>query len=240
MLCSVILTYCIFLLDESTVRRLTREDGLIETLGAGGFLGSSLLFFLTYILSRAKRPSISALRSRRRNLLYLGLSVLFMFGFLEEISWGQRLLHMQTPELLAEGNRQNEINLHNLRVFHGTDDRGDRKSFWGLLLNMDRLFSVFWLSLCVCVPLLFRYVRKARTLLERLRIPIVPTGFAGLFLANYAISRGVAGWDLAYRHNVVEVKESIFALLFVCAAAALLYREIKTRNAAANPARERT
>ena len=32
----------------------------------------------------------------------------------EEISWGQRLLHLTTPESLAAANHQHELNLHNL------------------------------------------------------------------------------------------------------------------------------
>ena len=33
---------------------------------------------------------------------------------LEEISWGQRILGLRTPELLLEVNRQKELNLHNI------------------------------------------------------------------------------------------------------------------------------
>jgi len=32
----------------------------------------------------------------------------------EELSWGQRLLHLTTPESLAAANHQHELNLHNL------------------------------------------------------------------------------------------------------------------------------
>jgi hypothetical protein len=32
----------------------------------------------------------------------------------EEISWGQRLLGIETPSVLVDGNRQDELNLHNV------------------------------------------------------------------------------------------------------------------------------
>lgn len=221
MLCGVAATYSIFLLDGGAIEQLTREDGLVETLGALGFLAASLLFLMAYVYSSG----------RRRNLFYLALSLLFMFGFLEEISWGQRLLNIETPELLAEGNLQHELNIHNLEVFEGNDAEGNRKSFWGLLLNMDRLFSLFWFSLCVCIPLACRYAPKARTILQKLRVPIVSTVFAIPFVANYLIARAAVARLGQWRHNVVEHKESVFALLFLCVAAWLLHHEVKSKAA---------
>jgi hypothetical protein len=49
--------------------------------------------------------------------------VRFVYGFLavaalgaigEELSWGQRLFHLTTPESVAAANHQHELNLHNL------------------------------------------------------------------------------------------------------------------------------
>lgn len=42
----------------------------------------------------------------------VGLGSLYYAG--EEISWGQQIFQWETPEFLAERNRQNETNLHNL------------------------------------------------------------------------------------------------------------------------------
>jgi hypothetical protein len=39
----------------------------------------------------------------------------------EELSWGQRLFHMTTPETLAATNRQHELNVHNLFEVESTD-----------------------------------------------------------------------------------------------------------------------
>ena len=46
--------------------------------------------------------------------------------------------------------------------FDARDMQREHKSFVGKLMNMDRLFSVFWFSYCVAIPLLYRFARKAR------------------------------------------------------------------------------
>jgi len=45
--------------------------------------------------------------------LFLILSIGFAFIFGEEISWGQRIFGIETPEYISQYNKQNEINLHN-------------------------------------------------------------------------------------------------------------------------------
>jgi hypothetical protein len=47
-------------------------------------------------------------------VLYLLLSVTLLFIAGEEISWGQRILNIETPGYLVELNRQKEMNIHNL------------------------------------------------------------------------------------------------------------------------------
>jgi hypothetical protein len=46
--------------------------------------------------------------------LVVAVGCLFVVG--EEISWGQRILHFQTPEELRKINRQEEANIHNIRT----------------------------------------------------------------------------------------------------------------------------
>lgn len=52
-----------------------------------------------------------------RNLLkpgYVLMAAGFFFVGMEEISWGQRLFNIKTPDLLYEINTQSELNLHNI------------------------------------------------------------------------------------------------------------------------------
>lgn len=80
------------------------EDGLFEYLTAIFFIAASILFLLS--LSKKHTWFINSYIS------ILGL--LCFFVGMEEISWGQRIFGMQTPERLKEINYQDEITLHNL------------------------------------------------------------------------------------------------------------------------------
>lgn len=89
---------------------LVREDGPIEWLQFAAFLAASLFLALaTFRLARRGDWVAAGL---------IGLGALGMFGIAgEEISWGQRLLGLETPEGLAAVNHQNELNVHNITSF---------------------------------------------------------------------------------------------------------------------------
>ncbi|MBK5932214.1 hypothetical protein [Halochromatium salexigens] len=62
-----------------------------------------------------------ALQLRRmRSGAFVGVSVLlglaFIFGIGEELSWGQRIFGIETPGPLKRYNKQQELNIHNLKV----------------------------------------------------------------------------------------------------------------------------
>lgn len=52
-------------------------------------------------------------------IIYILGAIVLIFLIGEEISWGQRLLGITTPEAWKETNLQNEINLHNQQGFFG-------------------------------------------------------------------------------------------------------------------------
>lgn len=83
----------------------TREDGPVEWIGFASFLaGSVLALVAAWRLRPALRPAVAA--------AVLGAVLLFAAG--EEISWGQRVFEVDTPEVLVDSNQQDELNLHNL------------------------------------------------------------------------------------------------------------------------------
>jgi hypothetical protein len=104
-----------FLIDPETYRAYTREDAPIEYLTSLGFFIAGVVSLL---MIRFKKSFASSLRGEQ---VFQVLCILIGLGFLlvagEEISWGQRILGIETPEAIAEQNRQNEINLHNLETF---------------------------------------------------------------------------------------------------------------------------
>jgi hypothetical protein len=90
---------------EWVPRGWTREDGPVEYAGFAAFLGASVLAFVA--ASRVRRAHGPALAAA-----VLGSVLLVAAG--EEISWGQRWFGTETPALLVDGNRQDELNLHNI------------------------------------------------------------------------------------------------------------------------------
>jgi hypothetical protein len=89
-----------------------REDGLAEYLTAFCFLLASIFFLLSW-------RAADFLGNRLLSFGFLAAGVLLFLAFGEEISWGQRILDIQTPAGMAEANRQGEITLHNLNAVQG-------------------------------------------------------------------------------------------------------------------------
>ena len=87
----------------------TVEDGLLEN-----FTLVPLLVAIVVIIRYLRR--VAAYRSRmfRATLVIAALFSFFVAG--EEISWGQRVLDIESSEFFLENNAQKETNLHNLVV----------------------------------------------------------------------------------------------------------------------------
>jgi hypothetical protein len=204
----------VFVFDAEQIRRLSAEDGVVEYIGAALFFLASVLYFLLYKNSRL--TSEIEWLPVKGNVFYFLLAVGFLFVCLEEISWGQRIFGFETPDSIREMNSQSEFNFHNLDIFHGETSTGERKSFLALLLNMERLFSIFWFSYCFLVPLVYQFSYSGRAFLQQLIMPIVPMSLGLVYVANYAVSRVLELIvSTRVRHPVIEIKESIIAMLFV-------------------------
>jgi hypothetical protein len=86
---------------------LAREDSLLEWTQ------------VAILAVAAVSATLLAVRSRREGrgrhaLAYVTLAAGCIFVAGEEISWGQRAVGLETPEALAEINRQDELTLHNI------------------------------------------------------------------------------------------------------------------------------
>lgn len=132
-----------------------REDGVIEWLTVLALISSSFLCFF-----RAYR-----LRSKR-GILFITITILFgiifLFGVGEEISWGQRLFGIDTPEFFARHNSQQETNLHNL-VLNGVKIN---KLIFGLFL------SIAIVSYFLILPVLYQKFEKISRIVNRFAIPL--------------------------------------------------------------------
>ncbi|MFT5260454.1 MAG: hypothetical protein ACI9J2_002891 [Saprospiraceae bacterium] len=89
------------------------------------------------------------------------ITIVFMFGAGEEISWGQRIFDIETSEWFAENNVQGEMNLHNLRINGVKINK---------LVFAQGLTLAFLLYLAVLTPL-YRKKIGVRSVLDRLAFP---------------------------------------------------------------------
>jgi hypothetical protein len=204
-----------FLVSHDTLDAITDEDALVETAGALSFLVASVLFFLCFLKSRGSNNF--GLFRTGKNLFFLALALLFFFALGEEISWGQRLFGFQTPAYFDEANRQGELNIHNLEIFHGRKADRTQKTGWQNLLVMNRLFSLFWFSFCCVLPVLCAASKRIRTLVRTINIPIVPLFIGGLVFSNYLLAKLVGipiVTDRTTHHALVEITEANYAFLF--------------------------
>jgi hypothetical protein len=130
-----------------------REDGVVENLTALLYFISSVTFLL------------SATRYGSRSVWYWTLALLFLLVAGEEISWGQRLFDLSTPQALVVKNTQTELNVHNIGWIQ-PHVRGI-----GLLM-----FS----GICFLIPLTDRFSSFLRMWYRRLNIPVYPLWAAGV------------------------------------------------------------
>jgi hypothetical protein len=86
---------------------LVEEDSLLEWLQVPGFFGGFVFGLLLALHARRQRNTAAVAA-----YAIFAAACLFVAG--EEISWGQRLLGLETPERLAELNNQDEVTVHNI------------------------------------------------------------------------------------------------------------------------------
>jgi hypothetical protein len=195
--------YFLVFLDAKTVNNLRGEDGLIENMGAFFFLTASVLFFLCYRVGKNSNETQS-----KKKYFYLFFAGLFFIGFGEEISWGQRLMNWETPQLLQEINKQKETNFHNLKIL----GKG--------ILRPDIWFFIFWFSYCLVLPTVNKYSSESRNLSSRFGLPVPPLWVGYLLLTNFFIyiipQFFSSAWHRTYyiEGAFLEIMESNAAFIF--------------------------
>ncbi len=209
----ILLSYTVLAMSNDILSVTIHEDQYFELIGALGFFVTAILFFISFILSLRRKQEITY--AWMVPLVFFGLFIIFIFGAGEEISWGQRIFNIGTPESLSAINRQDELNLHNLEAIDG-----------GQFLSADRLFDLFWFSFVLVLPLGYALFPLVRRFFAKLfgQFPPVPHGSIGLlFLLNYLwakvaiiIFESTYNYErIPFRQAVQEIKESNYGILFV-------------------------
>lgn len=183
------------------------EDHYFENVGAIGLFVTAGLFFYGFL--RARRQPLRDKTHWIKQLAFLGFALIAFFGAGEEISWGQRIFNIQTPEALNQVNAQGELTVHNIAIN-------------GKQIEFETLFDLFWFSVVVVLPLAviaFPFAKRmAATYLPSVFLPI-----GGLFLTNYLWAKAakllyVGGYTfndtVPFVQAVQEVKESHYEMLF--------------------------
>ena len=143
------------------------EDGLVEWATFAGLAGMAVL---------AIRQAASLAGPARS--AWIMLAAAFLFGAIEEISWGQRLFGWHSPEWFLSHNAQDETNLHNL-VLGGI--KVNRLVF-GKMLGVA--LGVYLLVL----PVLYRRRARVREVLDARALPVPRIYQVLLTLAVWLVS----------------------------------------------------
>ncbi|MBW3542336.1 MAG: hypothetical protein KY476_18880 [Planctomycetes bacterium] len=166
----------LYFLDEPLLSQLCREDGFVETMTAALYVLAAML-----IVSSAHRGVHRA--------WIAGYVLLFAFVAGEEVSWGQRLLAVETPAVFHAVNVQDELNLHNIAGVHG---------------NVRAAGLLVVLIIFAALPLGVRLLPRLRELAARWRHPVSPlwiAAVAGIAVAFMAVPR------LGYGTTIFELDE---------------------------------
>ena len=133
-----------------------REDGLVEWLT---FVELLVMCVFSFMMSKAFSHSDRESAAER---VWFVLGFLFLFGAMEEISWGQRIFEIESPAWFVIHNKQGEISVHNL-VLHGVRIN---KLVFGKILAI--LVGVYLLI----VPLAYRVHGRFRNFVNRWAAPV--------------------------------------------------------------------
>ncbi len=141
--------------DMSLFEQYTSEDGAIEWITVIGLLMASFTCFTRAIKLRRHRTWLFLLTSG-----LLGL-VLF-FGAGEEISWGQRILGIESSKYFKEKNAQGETNFHNLVL------GGIKINMWVFSFLLTAVLAIYLLV----IPFLYRKKKWMQGFVHSWGIPL--------------------------------------------------------------------
>jgi hypothetical protein len=230
----VLLTHLLFVfsvilgaIDTYILIMVADEDTFFEDVGALALFATGLLWGIAWL--RSRQPGNRATHTVVKRLSYVALALVFLFGAGEEISWGQRILGIATPESIQEVNVADEINIHNIDVLG--------ISMFSLT---RRAFNVFWLAFVVFVPVVCALSQPVSKRLK-LVMPVFPPWIGIPFLLNYALLRGILFWTAqlgrqSFDTALSEISETNIAVLFLVLA---LYTNIVELNSRADAAMEK-
>lgn len=131
------------------------EDSVVEWLTVVGLLAGSVLCFYRFVKFIKQRKWIFLLMTFLAGLVLFG-------GAGEEVSWGQRMFHIKSPEYFQEYNTQKELNFHNLEVY------GVKINKVVFSIGLTLIFAIFLLVF----PVLYRRKSGMRLWMDSWGLPL--------------------------------------------------------------------
>ena len=183
----IVSTVFLFYYSSSVYNLFVEEDGIIEYSTAVLLLSVSI-YFINKLLKKSKVIS-------SKNIGIILFSIIFFFGFGEEISWGQRIFNVETPLFFSENNLQSETNIHNLMI-------GGVKL--NKLIFTNGLFFIF-LFYFLAGPYLYTKSNNVKSIINRFSIVIPKYSQSIIFICSTIII-------YIFDHDrVSEIWECLFA-----------------------------
>lgn len=134
---------------------IAQEDGFAE-------YSTAFMLLCISILSISRLIKIGPSKPLLWKAGIIGMSLVFLFGAGEEISWGQRIFGIESSEYFLENNAQQETNLHNMVV-------GETKI--NKLIFSQILTAVLVIYLLI-VPVLYRKTAWVKNLTTLFAVPV--------------------------------------------------------------------
>lgn len=182
-------------LDQTDInyydKQFAREDGIVENLSALGLFIIPIMLITRLVRMWKLKPSFWRIG-------LIAMSLLFFFGAGEEISWGQRILGLESGDFFRENNAQGETNLHNLVV-------GDIK-INKLIFSKLMFLALFFYF--VIFPFLYKKITLINKLSNQFAIPVARTHHIIVFLSFTGL---VLTMDSSRNWEVLEL---MFAVVF--------------------------
>jgi hypothetical protein len=169
--------------DKGLFHFLTAEDRVLEWGQFAGYaVGVVFGLAAAVLLFRSERRFAAAF------YLLVALGCLFVAG--EEISWGQRIFGLETPQTLEEINRQEEITVHNVTSIEGLFKLGEL--IVGLAASVG-VWILFW--------------KRSGNLSERERIFVPPLFLTSVFFGIFVFRLFRFVVYSGQKHTVIEYTE---------------------------------
>ena len=183
----IVSTVFLFYYSNSLYNLFVEEDGIIEY-STAIFLLSVSIYLINKLLKTVKVIST-------KNIGIVLFSIIFFFGFGEEISWGQRIFNIETPQFFVENNLQSETNIHNLMI-------GGVKL--NKLIFTNTLFFIFSFYF-LAIPYLYAKSNSVKSIINKFSIVIPKYSQSIIFICSSIIIY------LFDHDRISEVWECLFA-----------------------------